>query len=975
MPGADEGERLREALHELGVLRERERAAHAETRALLECVQAYATAPNATAAIRALLAAIARVTGASRVLVVGRQNGATSILLSEPDPAAADGAKAPPAARPPPAAAGGEGRAPEPPVDLFARSRNLADLSMVGGWPAAIDPAPHRSLLATPIPGPGARAVCALHLEAGGFSRAHLALLERLAPLLRQALAAEAMAQDRALLAAVVAGSPLALSIADASHPDRPVVYVNEAQSRLSGAPPEALRGRPLASVVAPPPRQRDPETAPADAAERAMLTGAVAAGLQGRYQLRAGRQTGADCWAEVTLYPVGTGVAGHPRHLVATQTDITDRVVAERDRDRLRIRLTAALAVTGDAFLIVSSTGEVLFANAALADAMPAPGPGWATGTTLAENLHAFRGQAGPRPADPPPGPDDLRLLAATGAGRELRLPDGRSFLVRARSGEDGTLVVTAADITRLKTVEAQMRARVAAIEAARDGIILVNAAERIVYLNRAAADLLGFDRPDHALGRDWRRTYTAPETALARAVLARRTDAAGRIRTHEITRSPLPDDCTLQRGAVLIVRDATERLAEEQRQADLRAALARAHRQEALTQLAGDLAHDFTNLLATIGATARSVATAAQGLGPAGAPLARSARRIEEARTQAKALVARLRDLGTHARGGRPVDLRERVARLREAAGAALPPGARLDIDAGPAALPVDDPEEAADACLQLARIALLSDGGDARLRLSRAAAEQERPLEAGFLSPGRAYAVVEITAPASVAPIPPPPRDESRLPESGPERALALLALQARAVGGRLERDQTAEGGPALRLYWPLSARAGSAEPSASPRPGGPSLSGATLLVVDRDQETGEVLHAFLDALGAEVALCDSAAIAAEALREEPAGWTAVIADEAAGGAEGADTVVTLHDTAPDLPLFLLTERELAPAEGARRAASCAGVFTKPVDLAALAERLAALSPGTENRAEERTKDGPEDGMEDSKGRGTA
>jgi CheY-like chemotaxis protein len=101
---------------------------------------------------------------------------------------------------------------------------------------------------------------------------------------------------------------------------------------------------------------------------------------------------------------------------------------------------------------------------------------------------------------------------------------------------------------------------------------------------------------------------------------------------------------------------------------------------------------------------------------------------------------------------------------------------------------------------------------------------------------------------------------------------------------------------------------------------------------------------VLHAFLEGLGAEVALCDSAAIAAEAIREEPGGWTAVIADD---DTPGGDVLATLRAPAPDLPLILVTARESAEAPG-RAQAEAAGVFTKPVDLAALADRLAALPP---------------------------
>lgn len=977
-PRMDEGERLREALHELQVLRERERSSHAATRALLDCVQAYATASDPTEATLALLRALASATGAGRVMVLGREGGQVQVLRAL---AGAEAARGRPdgAARssdgPGTATAGAWGGATDPPVDLFKRARNVADLSMLGAWPDAIDPAPHRSLVSAPIPGRPHRALCALHAAPGGFSRADLALVEQLAPLLGQALAAEALADDNALLAGVIAGSPAPVAVADATRPGRPVVYVNAAQARLAGAPPEALAGRPLAALAAPPAHAApDREGATADASgavDRALFEGAVAAGLEARFLVRAGRADGTDYWADMTLFPVGAAGDDRRRHLVATQTDVTDRVEAERERDRLRARLTGALGVTEDAFLIVGAGGEVLFANAALADALPAPGPGWATGTALAENLHAFRRYAAARPADPPPGPDDLHELARSGGGRELSLPDGRSFLVRARHGADGALVVTAANVTRLKRIEAQMRARVAAIEAARDGILLVDSAERIVYLNRAAADLLGFDAPEAGLGRDWRRRYAAPDMPGAGAVLARRTDESGRGRAHEITRSALPDDDGAARpGAVLIVRDATERLADESRAADLRAALGRAQRQEAVSQLAAGLAHEFANLLATINAAAHAIGAGAAGIGAAGTPLAAPARRIEDAAARAGRLVARLRDLGAPARVGSTADLRPLLAALPDAAGEALPRGTRLEVETGNTALPAPAAEEAAHACLALARLVLARGAPRARLRVDVVTPESTRPLDAGLLSAGHPYAALEMSAPGRTAPLPALPapverpagahgpaqrgaapeaasaRGTAQLPSGDPADALSLVALQARAAGGAIERGTADDGAPALRLYWPLATRAEEADGTA-PRPGGPSLAGATLLVVDRDRETGEVLHAFLEGLGAEVALCDSAAIAAEAIREEPGGWTAVIADDDTADVPGGDVLATLRPPAPDLPLILVTARESGAAPGTAQAGA-AGIFTKPVDLAALAERLAALPP---------------------------
>ena len=223
---------------------------------------------------------------------------------------------------------------------------------------------------------------------------------------------------------------------------------------------------------------------------------------------------------------------AGRVTHMVATQTDVSSRVEAERDRDRLRQRMTQALAVTEDAFLVVggvgAGAGRVLLGNDALARSFQGPGPGWATGTGYAEYRDAHAAALPVRPGcDLLPDLATLSDWAGEGRGHGLALADGRSFLLRARRDADGNLVVTATNITRLKAAEALLRQRAAAIEAAFDGILLVDAAERIRDLNHAAARLLGHDDAAAARGADWRGGYAAPPPLTAGAHHLSRSEA----------------------------------------------------------------------------------------------------------------------------------------------------------------------------------------------------------------------------------------------------------------------------------------------------------------------------------------------------------------------------------------------------------------------------------------------------------------
>jgi CheY-like chemotaxis protein len=173
----------------------------------------------------------------------------------------------------------------------------------------------------------------------------------------------------------------------------------------------------------------------------------------------------------------------------------------------------------------------------------------------------------------------------------------------------------------------------------------------------------------------------------------------------------------------------------------------------------------------------------------------------------------------------------------------------------------------------------------------------------------------------------------------------------AARADAQGAEARADRAPPAaGPvtAYRLYWPLRRGAGHHAQDRQPAPTGPSLQGATLLVVDGDRESGEVLHAFLEGLGADVALCDSAEIAAEAAREEPEAWTALIIDYDMPGMSGGALVDGLRPVAPDLPVFVVTAMADRMSDPRILEAPNTRLYPRPADLGALAQDLAALPP---------------------------
>ena len=97
----------------------------------------------------------------------------------------------------------------------------------------------------------------------------------------------------------------------------------------------------------------------------------------------------------------------------------------------------------------------------------------------------------------------------------------DGSTFYARGVNSHltdgDGTpigVVASFFDITDRKEREAELETLSAAMEAAMDGISILNEAGEYVYMNQAHADVFDYDA-DELLGSTWRRLYDDDETA----------------------------------------------------------------------------------------------------------------------------------------------------------------------------------------------------------------------------------------------------------------------------------------------------------------------------------------------------------------------------------------------------------------------------------------------------------------------------
>ncbi|MFB2896840.1 PAS domain S-box protein [Aerosakkonemataceae cyanobacterium BLCC-F50] len=139
---------------------------------------------------------------------------------------------------------------------------------------------------------------------------------------------------------------------------------------------------------------------------------------------------------------------------------------------------------------------------------------------------------------------------------------------------GETLGLVGVCRDITESKEIQEKMRRQIAAVEAASDGIAIVNSAGEYTYLNESHVKIFGYESAQELIGKTWHELYNSEELErLEREVIplvwqqgkwqgeaiAKKRD--GTTFTEELSLTLIPDG-----GLICVCRDITERKAIEE-------------------------------------------------------------------------------------------------------------------------------------------------------------------------------------------------------------------------------------------------------------------------------------------------------------------------------------------------------------------------------------------------------------------------
>lgn len=517
----------------------------------------------------------------------------------------------------------------------------------------------------------------------------------------------------------------------------------------------------------------------------------------------------------------------------------------------------------------------------------------------------------------------------------------------LQAADGRTQGYMIVGVDITGHKRAEARaQRERSKAMEATREGVVILTSFGHLSYVNQPARDFLGIGADQDISGKAWRDLLPARhniDLESARAILLAQgywngevmaVDHQGQDHALELSIAAQDD------GTVFVIaRDVTARHHAQAERAALSEQLQIVQARQLLSQLAGGLAHDLANILAVILGSLDQVGAVTDPL------LQRNLNRIRAAGAQGQALLSNLMQLGKSNPDDVMSDLRQVLRETVELSRPILSAEIelRLEIMTGQPCM-----GENATKLMQILLNLLLNAHDAVReviagtasgtsqpgqreaahrpsitLRLKHPApADLSQPPLIGQFGDGRDYVLIEVSD--TGCGIPPEHLKDIFKPyfttkgQKGSGLGLAIVGHLVQRHGAALQACANETRGTRMRLFWPLAlqrpAALAAGESDRAGRPASPlavkPLQGLNLLLVDDDDEILQSLSELLAQAGAEVASCIDPLDAIEAFAEDPEAWDGVISDYTLGPMTGAELARSLRALRSDIQLFLLT-----------------------------------------------------------------
>ena len=607
--------------------------------------------------------------------------------------------------------------------------------------------------------------------------------------------------------------------------------------------------------------------------------------------------------WIELAIQPM-FDEEGTLTGFMSVQTDMTQHRLHARSIERAlnaekeaREQLKSAVSIMQDAFIQFDKDQKLTLCNAQFRKIFSDMGHVLQPGSSLQDVLLAAV-ETGYCTV----GADKIETwLSREMAAFCLNYSATRNMYIRGRwyrhvqqSTPDGGRISVFSDITDLKDAERRALAdRARAMDASRDGIVLLSDTGLMTYANPAALRMLGQLEGDDLT----RLTLTdfvklkanggADDQDLQRAI--QQPSWTGEVCAVAADGSRVEIEISTSRnddqGVLCILRDQTEKLKVAAEKENLREALALAQRREEMGQVAAGLTHDFNNYLAVISSAASLIEEAGECEGRA------LAGRINDTVQQAAGLVRRLMDLGKHRDHQKaPLDLR---APVRDAV-ALVRPGLRppLQLDLSLPDTPVmvlADAMSAVQIVMNLcinARDAIMeasTEAGRITVTMRDAGPEDHAlPFRIGALAPHHDYVCVTIedNGPG----MPPEVLENIFTPyfstkgETGTGLGLQIVISALQAHSAALSLDTAPGSGARFTILWPvmpdMEAESGAQLTSRLP--------GTRILMLGTGHDTERVLVSALETEGALTFPCVDLEEGLAVLGEEPDSWDALLFD---------------------------------------------------------------------------------------------
>src|SRR6476661_5729215 len=293
---------------------------------------------------------------------------------------------------------------------------------------------------------------------------------------------------DRAL-----AATSNGIAIADATLPDKPIVYCNRAFERITGYDRTEIIGKNCRFLQGP-----DTDRAAVD-----RIRAALKEQHDCKVVLKNYRKDGTPFWNELTIAPLRDS-SGVVTHVIGVQSDITDRFQAEEALKQAEAKYRSIFENATEGIFQTAPDGRYLSANQALARMYGYDSPSELMAKCSAKNLYADRARRACFIAE----------ISKSGSLKEfescVRRKDGSttwiSENVREVRGEGGELLYyegTVAEIAARKEAEAALRNQEywlkTAIDAVPDAINLTDSEGRWLIANDYALKLLGWETADY--------------------------------------------------------------------------------------------------------------------------------------------------------------------------------------------------------------------------------------------------------------------------------------------------------------------------------------------------------------------------------------------------------------------------------------------------------------------------------------------